>query len=270
MPVLHRAQPVTTHRSRRPANPLPNASRKDQLELAQLHSPTTNAEPPRAKTEIAASHLDLVLRWNAARSPEGDQKKPFEAVIVLDHVSWRNLKSGAGINIYSYSRMEPAAACECKRPQTMIEQYVAVLFICLGAILYAGFLVTISSAVMSLNPSGRLYNQKVEELFDHVQWKKLDAETSEKLISYYETKYRGKCEFKSRSSQKVLRTATVQAAMPTVVYRLSNTDFHTVISEFLDMKLRIKKLAIEGQRVVLATDDGRGSFIQGRRKTFLN
>ncbi|TPX56466.1 hypothetical protein CcCBS67573_g09344 [Chytriomyces confervae] len=255
------------------------------------------------------------------------------------------------------------------KPQTMIEQCVAVLFICLGAILYAGFLGTISSAVMSLNPSGRLYNQKVEELLDYVQWKKLDAETSEKLISYYETKYRGKyfeedsllaelneslradislhntrnliekvpflrreegdgrdeiffhriatvlrsCYYipgdyitKQGDSgldmffilsgkvnvfvnghkvvslydgayigevaliTKVLRTATVQAAMPTVVYRLSNTDFHTVISEFLDMKLRIEKLAIEGQRVVLATDDGRGSFVNGRRKTFLN
>ncbi|KAI8829344.1 hypothetical protein BJ741DRAFT_623059 [Chytriomyces cf. hyalinus JEL632] len=255
------------------------------------------------------------------------------------------------------------------KPQTMIEQCVAVLFICLGAILYAGFLGTISSAVMSLNPSGRLYNQKVEELLDYVQWKKLDAETSEKLISYYETKYRGKyfeedsllaelneslradislhntrnliekvpflrreegdgrdeiffhriatvlrsCyyipgDFITKQGDsgldmffilsgkvnvfvnghkvvslydgayigevalitKVLRTATVQAAMPTVVYRLSNTDFHTVISEFLDMKLRIEKLAIEGQRVVLATDDGRGSFVKGRRKTFLN
>ncbi|KAJ3228346.1 hypothetical protein HDU78_009802 [Chytriomyces hyalinus] len=255
------------------------------------------------------------------------------------------------------------------KPQTMIEQCVAVLFICLGAILYAGFLGTISSAVMSLNPSGRLYNQKVEELLDYVQWKKLDAETSEKLISYYETKYRGKyfeedsllaelneslradislhntrnliekvpflrreegdgrdeiffhriatvlrsCyyipgDFITKQGDsgldmffilsgkvnvfvnghkvvslydgayigevalitKVLRTATVQAAMPTVVYRLSNTDFHTVISEFLDMKLRIEKLAIEGQRVVLATDDGRASFVQGRRKTFLN
>ncbi|KAJ3265704.1 hypothetical protein HDU77_004234 [Chytriomyces hyalinus] len=255
------------------------------------------------------------------------------------------------------------------KPQTMIEQCVAVLFICLGAILYAGFLGTISSAVMSLNPSGRLYNQKVEELLDYVQWKKLDTETSEKLISYYETKYRGKyfeedsllaelneslradislhntrnliekvpflrreegdgrdeiffhriatvlrsCyyipgDFITKQGDsgldmffilsgkvnvfvnghkvvslydgayigevalitKVLRTATVQAAMPTVVYRLSNTDFHTVISEFLDMKLRIEKLAIEGQRVVLATDDGRASFVQGRRKTFLN
>ncbi|KAI9334870.1 hypothetical protein BDR26DRAFT_897680 [Obelidium mucronatum] len=32
----------------------------------------------------------------------------------------------------------------------------------------------------------------MEELIDYVKWKKLSDETKEKLISYYETKYRGK------------------------------------------------------------------------------
>ncbi|KAJ3077208.1 hypothetical protein HDU98_006395 [Podochytrium sp. JEL0797] len=32
----------------------------------------------------------------------------------------------------------------------------------------------------------------MEELIDYVKWKKLGEETKDKLISYYETKYRGK------------------------------------------------------------------------------
>ncbi|KAJ3291233.1 hypothetical protein HDU79_002608, partial [Rhizoclosmatium sp. JEL0117] len=78
------------------------------------------------------------------------------------------------------------------KPQTAVEQIVAVVYIVVGAVLYAGFVGYISSAAMSINPSGRLYNQKMEELIDYVKWKKLSDETKEKLISYYEIKYRGK------------------------------------------------------------------------------
>ncbi|KAJ3015289.1 UNVERIFIED_CONTAM: Potassium voltage-gated channel sub H member 7 [Siphonaria sp. JEL0065] len=73
-----------------------------------------------------------------------------------------------------------------------MKQIVGIIYIVVGAAIYASFLGYISSAAMSLNPSGRLYNQKMEELLDYVKWKKLDDETREKLISYYETKYRGK------------------------------------------------------------------------------
>ncbi|KAI9338210.1 hypothetical protein BDR26DRAFT_919486 [Obelidium mucronatum] len=248
------------------------------------------------------------------------------------------------------------------KPQTETEQIVAIVYIVIGAAIYASFLGYISSAAMSLNPSGRLYNQKMEELLDYVKWKKLDDETREKLISYYETKYRGKyfeedtllsdmneslradislhntrsliekVPFLRRTENdgrdeiffyriatvlhahyfipgdfitkqgdsghdmffilsgkvnvfvngvkvvslydgayigevalitRVLRTATVQAAMPSVLYRLTFKDFHAVISEFTDMKLRIQKLAMEGQKMVMAVEDNRSSFAKG-------
>ncbi|KAI9338254.1 hypothetical protein BDR26DRAFT_863288 [Obelidium mucronatum] len=78
------------------------------------------------------------------------------------------------------------------KPQTAVEQVVECFYIVVGAVLYAVFIGSISSAAMSINPSGRLYNQKMEELVDYVKWKKLGNATKEKLISYYETKYRGK------------------------------------------------------------------------------
>ncbi|KAJ3081802.1 anaphase-promoting complex subunit Hcn1, partial [Rhizoclosmatium hyalinum] len=75
---------------------------------------------------------------------------------------------------------------------TQIEQAVAILYIVVGAVIYAVFVGYISSAAMSLDTSGRLYQQKMEELVDYVKWKKLSEETKRKLVSYYETKYRGK------------------------------------------------------------------------------
>ncbi|KAI8829892.1 hypothetical protein BJ741DRAFT_712569 [Chytriomyces cf. hyalinus JEL632] len=78
------------------------------------------------------------------------------------------------------------------KPQTAIEQILAACQICVGAVLYAAFVGLVSSAAISLNASGRLYNQKMEELIDYVKWKRLDTATRDKLVSYYETKYRGK------------------------------------------------------------------------------
>ncbi|ORY44146.1 camp-binding domain-like protein [Rhizoclosmatium globosum] len=197
---------------------------------------------------------------------------------------------------------------------------------------------------MSINPSGRLYNQKMEELNEYVKWKNLSFETEQKLLSYYEIKYRGKYFeedtlladmndslraeivlhntrwliekvpflrrsendgrdeiFFSRIASKlhanyftpgdfitkqgesamdmyfvlsgkcdvyvggrkvvslydgayfgevalicsILRTASVQAAMHSVLYRLTYTDFHLVLNEFPDVKARIAALAAE-------------------------
>ncbi|KAI8832219.1 hypothetical protein BJ741DRAFT_651218 [Chytriomyces cf. hyalinus JEL632] len=78
------------------------------------------------------------------------------------------------------------------KPQTAIEQILADCQICVGTVLYAAFVGLVSSAAISLNASGQLYNQKMEELIDYVKWKRLDTLTRDKLVSHYETKYRGK------------------------------------------------------------------------------
>ncbi|KAJ3029453.1 UNVERIFIED_CONTAM: Potassium voltage-gated channel sub H member 7, partial [Siphonaria sp. JEL0065] len=73
-----------------------------------------------------------------------------------------------------------------------MEQIASVVFIILGAVLYAIFIGSVSSAAMSVNPAGRLYTEKIEELKDYIKWKDLNPETQRKLFNYYETKYRGK------------------------------------------------------------------------------
>ncbi|KAJ3293686.1 anaphase-promoting complex subunit Hcn1 [Rhizoclosmatium sp. JEL0117] len=282
-----------------------------------------------------------------------------------DFVGWKSLWpefEGATLGqLYSWTYFQAVGNMfpMSFKPQTMTEQVIATLFIIVGASIYAAFLGSISSAAMSLNPSGRLYNQKMEELLDYVEWKKLDEETKDKLISYYEIKYRGKyfeedsllsdmneslradislhntrfliekVPFLRREENdgrdeiffyrlatvlhahyfipgdyvtkqgdsghdmyfilsgkvnvfingvkvvslydgayigevalitRVLRTATVQAAMPTVMYRLTHKDFHVVISDFPDMKLRVQKLAMEGQKMVKEAEQNRSNF----------
>ncbi|KAI9353676.1 hypothetical protein BDR26DRAFT_10163 [Obelidium mucronatum] len=242
------------------------------------------------------------------------------------------------------------------KPQTAFEQAFAIVFIVIGAVLYAAFVGYVSSAAMSINPSGRLYNQKMEELIDYVRWKNLSEETKDKLVSYYETKYRGKYfeedtllsdmneslreEIALHNTQRLiekvpflqrneldgrdeiffhriatvlhahyfipgdfiikqgdsgnemyfilsgkvnvyvngakvvslydgaylgevslitrhLRTATVQAVLPCVLYKLTRHDFHAVINEFPDMKNRIEKLAREAERMVKQAEESK-------------
>ncbi|KAJ3017275.1 UNVERIFIED_CONTAM: anaphase-promoting complex subunit Hcn1 [Siphonaria sp. JEL0065] len=240
------------------------------------------------------------------------------------------------------------------KPQSIGEQLMAIIFIFVGAGLYAVLVGYISSAAMSIDNSGRVYNQKMEELVDYIKWKKLNNETREKLIQYYQTKYRGKyfeedellndmnealrteislqntrelitkvpflcrheldnrneifysriasvlharyfipgdCVTKQGESgtdmffvlsgklavmidgerkislydgayfgevaliTKALRTATVQAKMPSVLYRLTIDDFQSVLDEFPDMQFRISQLALEREKILRLTEE---------------
>ncbi|KAI9330612.1 hypothetical protein BDR26DRAFT_871263, partial [Obelidium mucronatum] len=242
------------------------------------------------------------------------------------------------------------------KPQTIIEQFMAILFIFIGAGLYAILVGYISSAAMSIDSSGRAYNQKMEELVDYIKWRKFSEETRQKLVQYYETKYRGKYFeedgllsdmneslrmevslqntrdlivkvpflrregndyrneiFYSRVASalhvryfipgdcvikqgelgsdmffilsgkcdvlvdgdvkvslydgayfgevamitKTLRTATVKATMPSVLYRLTEHDFHQVIAEFPDIQLRIAELASEREKLLALNEETR-------------
>ncbi|KAJ3007964.1 UNVERIFIED_CONTAM: Potassium voltage-gated channel sub H member 7, partial [Siphonaria sp. JEL0065] len=214
---------------------------------------------------------------------------------------------------------------------------------------FATFIGSISAATLSYDTSGRLYNQKMDELKDYMKWKNVSDDTRHKLISYYETKYRGKyfeedslladmndslrtevslhntrklieqvpflrraendgrdeiffgriaaalhacyftpgdCITKQGDSgldmffilqgkvnvlindvkvaslydgayigevalvTKTLRTATVQAAMPSVLYRLTCEDFNKILGDFADMKIKIDNLARNGGKTL--------------------
>ncbi|KAI9343538.1 hypothetical protein BDR26DRAFT_1006260 [Obelidium mucronatum] len=86
------------------------------------------------------------------------------------------------------------------KPQTDAEQIVQLIFILLGAILYAILVGLISSAAISYDASGRLYRQKIDELTEYLNWKNIDQHTKKKLLNYYEFKYRGQIFRRKESS----------------------------------------------------------------------
>ncbi|KAJ3402883.1 hypothetical protein HDU80_004662 [Chytriomyces hyalinus] len=49
---------------------------------------------------------------------------------------------------------------------------------------------------------------------------------------------------------KTLRTATVQAVLPSLMYRLTYLDFHKILDDFTDMRIRIDMLAEERERMI--------------------
>ncbi|KAJ3108203.1 hypothetical protein HK100_003467 [Physocladia obscura] len=96
--------------------------------------------------------------------------------------------------IYSWSLFQAVGNMfpHSYNPSTAIEQIIESIYIVLAAVLYAAFLGAISSATMSVNPFGRLYDQKIEELQDYCKSKNLNKQIEHKLFSYFEARYRGK------------------------------------------------------------------------------
>ncbi|KAJ3119577.1 anaphase-promoting complex subunit Hcn1 [Physocladia obscura] len=78
------------------------------------------------------------------------------------------------------------------KPISTLEQLTVLVFIIVGAGLYASIVGTISSFAMGLDASGRLYKQKMDELHEYMHWKDINPTTKRKVIKYYEIKYRGK------------------------------------------------------------------------------
>ncbi|KAI8835212.1 hypothetical protein BJ741DRAFT_687922 [Chytriomyces cf. hyalinus JEL632] len=267
----------------------------------------------------------------------------FDRATVFDFYVWTFYKAVGNMFPTSFN------------PWTAAEQIASFIYIILAAILVI-FLGAISSAVMAVNPSGRMFHQKIGELRDYIRWKDLSKETEQRLLSYYETKYRGKyfeedavltdfndslkaeillhntrklierVPFLKRNEgdgrdelfigriaaalhsynyipgdyvtkqgdsgsdmyfiltgkadvfvhgryavslsdgayfgevgliTKTLRTATVQAVLPSVMYRLTYTDFHMILDDFADMKVRIDMLAMEREKVLRMAEDNR-------------
>ncbi|KAI9335298.1 hypothetical protein BDR26DRAFT_536200 [Obelidium mucronatum] len=78
------------------------------------------------------------------------------------------------------------------RPVNIYEQWLVVTFIIIGAAMYASVIAAISSLAVSFDASGSLYRQKIDELQEYMNWKGLEDTTRQKILKYYDLKYRGK------------------------------------------------------------------------------
>ncbi|KAI9327798.1 cyclic nucleotide-binding-like protein [Obelidium mucronatum] len=83
-----------------------------------------------------------------------------------------------------------------------------------------------------------------------------------KVVSLYDKAYFGEVALIA----KILRTATVQATTPSVLYRLTYTDFHSVLAEFDDMRLKIGMLAHEHEQRLKNADTTEEAVAKLRNK----
>ncbi|KAJ3009315.1 UNVERIFIED_CONTAM: anaphase-promoting complex subunit Hcn1 [Siphonaria sp. JEL0065] len=83
-----------------------------------------------------------------------------------------------------------------------------------------------------------------------------------KVVTLYDGAYFGEVALIA----KVLRTATVRAATPSVLYRLTHKDFHNVLEEFEDMKMRIDALQREHEAKLKTAGEGKEDAVAKLRR----
>ncbi|KAJ3396966.1 hypothetical protein HDU92_001257 [Lobulomyces angularis] len=78
------------------------------------------------------------------------------------------------------------------RPTDSYEQWVTIVLVLIGATLYATLVGTISSFSFGLDSSGRLYKEKMDEVNEYLNYKKLSPNIKNRVKQYYELKFKGK------------------------------------------------------------------------------
>ncbi|KAJ3072804.1 hypothetical protein HDU98_002883 [Podochytrium sp. JEL0797] len=86
-----------------------------------------------------------------------------------------------------------------------------------------------------------------------------------KVVSFFDGAYLGEVALICT----ILRTATVQAAIPSMLYRLNCQDFRDILEEFPDMKRRIDLLAEERDAVIKQAEQNRSLKVLGMFETGL-
>lgn len=79
-----------------------------------------------------------------------------------------------------------------KKPINVIEIWLTILSMMLGATCYAIFIGHISSLVMALNYSGRKFEEKVAECREYMKFRKIPLSIQQKVMNYYEHRYQRK------------------------------------------------------------------------------
>ncbi|TPX56220.1 hypothetical protein PhCBS80983_g04705 [Powellomyces hirtus] len=93
---------------------------------------------------------------------------------------------------YTFGMFTAAFQAEAFRPKQMGEQWNLVLSAIISAALHGAVLGTVASLMNSLDPMGRMYKAKIEEVNEYMKYKNLDQGIRKKVREYFHLKYRGK------------------------------------------------------------------------------
>ncbi|KAJ3037902.1 Potassium voltage-gated channel sub H member 7 [Rhizophlyctis rosea] len=191
-----RAQPGATSKS------MMSLSLKDQTPLGLLKSKKKYLRSWFIVEFVATLPMDLIV---AHRLPHYNDifllmrflRLPRLRSLIRDSPIWKKawqiISSTLGVSehtfavLYEYLDFTPYL-----RPADSAQQWLIVVFVIAGAILYAIIVGTISSFSFGLDASGRLYNQKLDEVNEYLRYKDVPQETRKKVFQYYQVKYHGK------------------------------------------------------------------------------
>ncbi|KAJ3043070.1 hypothetical protein HDV00_005978 [Rhizophlyctis rosea] len=74
-------------------------------------------------------------------------------------------------------------------PPTSVKRWLKIINILVGAVFEATLVGHISTFLISLDSSGRMYQEKLDEVNQYIAYKNLDATLRKRILSYYEFKY---------------------------------------------------------------------------------
>ncbi|KAJ3109284.1 anaphase-promoting complex subunit Hcn1 [Phlyctochytrium planicorne] len=129
---------------------------------------------------IMALHIQACAYWIAERNYNGLAYKTMQGRAPWDQYVWGFFQGVGNTFPLIY------------QPENFIERWIVIFFAFINAVLYAVVVGSFSSYVVGLNASARLYRQKIDELNDYMHWKRIPKATKDKVLVYYEIKYRGK------------------------------------------------------------------------------
>ncbi|XP_038044922.1 potassium/sodium hyperpolarization-activated cyclic nucleotide-gated channel 4-like [Patiria miniata] len=77
-------------------------------------------------------------------------------------------------------------------PQNLIEMWAATISIMLGATFYALFVGQMATLMLSIDASGRIYNEKINQVKEYMRYRKVPSSTQKRVLEYYEHRYQRK------------------------------------------------------------------------------
>ncbi|XP_038077371.1 potassium/sodium hyperpolarization-activated cyclic nucleotide-gated channel 3-like [Patiria miniata] len=77
-------------------------------------------------------------------------------------------------------------------PHNLTEMWCATLSMMIGATFYALFIGNMSTLLLSIDASGRIYNEKICQVKEYMRYRKIPASTQKRVLMYYEHRYQRK------------------------------------------------------------------------------
>ncbi|XP_070550143.1 potassium/sodium hyperpolarization-activated cyclic nucleotide-gated channel 2-like [Ptychodera flava] len=74
-------------------------------------------------------------------------------------------------------------------PDNIAEMWATTLSMMVGATFYALFIGHMSTLLLSIDASGRFYNERINQVKEYMRYRKLPIETQRRILDYYESRY---------------------------------------------------------------------------------